>query len=543
MHGIRAFCAATLVASLLAQPSAQVTVSVDLGTRYQTIEGLGATGWTLRPWMENPDGSPFPQVVDMEANGFYDTLISQFGMTMLRIHIQGDIEVEPRVIDHPEVESQDFANIRGLAAAAERQNEPLRFSCTSWSPPAWMKVNESLGCGQGSAPPCNTTTCRIKDGMEPEVAGYFVRYIRLLKDSTGVDLFALGLQNEPAFTAAFPMCVMCPSVWRDVLKATGARFAQEGINTRIFGCEHMAHSFGVYEGAIRADEEAMGYMHAWAVHAYGDGVAADTTQFSHPPTDKPFWQTEVSGSGFGEYLRDWPKALLFGRHVLSYLRYSKASAYLWWALMKSVTSDPYTQNIKEFLMCNGKPSDKYYVFSHFCRFIRPGAQQILSSASDGNVRVVATYHDENECLSIVLINTGPATTVNLSGANLPATFEKMTSVRENPLQYSTVTSSEAVALPDSSIVTLVAGTYRGTGALDVDPGAPSLSRTYGTTAPASAVRMEILTLDGRRVGLLDPRRASDASLGRLPAGIYVRAFLDAHGRVVASSRLTVDGRK
>ncbi len=186
------------------------------------------------------------------------------------------------------------------------------------------------------------------------MADYFVRYVRLLKDSAGIDLYALGVQNEPAFQAAFQMCKMCPTVYRDVLKATGARFRQEGLGTRFFGCEHMAHSFGVYEGAIRADE--------------------------------------------------------------------------------------------------------------------------------------------------------------------------------------------TISLPESSIVTLVAGAYRGTGTLD-DSGvdAPLPARAYGPAGPANAVRMEILTLDGRRVGVFGARAVNRAPR-RLPAGMYVRAFLDAHGRVVSTSRLTVDGR-
>jgi O-glycosyl hydrolase len=129
MRGASGACTIALVASLLAHPSAQVTVSVDLGERYQTLEGFGATDWGTRPWKVY-DG-PFPVSVNMDSVGFFDSLVSELGLTMWRIHIEGTIEEAPRVIDRPETESQSFSGVRGLAAAAQRHNEPLRFACTS----------------------------------------------------------------------------------------------------------------------------------------------------------------------------------------------------------------------------------------------------------------------------------------------------------------------------------------------------------------------------------------------------------------------------
>ncbi len=72
-------------------------------------------------------------------------------------------------------------------------------------------------------------------------------------------------------------------------QTSGARFRHEGITTGLFGCEHMAHSFGQFEGAIRADNEAMGYSTAWAIHGYGDGIKTDTAVYQQSvPTDLPF---------------------------------------------------------------------------------------------------------------------------------------------------------------------------------------------------------------------------------------------------------------
>ncbi len=536
MHRVWKAGVVVLAAGLCAQLSAQVTVTLDRGTRYQTIEGFGATP-NMKAW---DVFTPFAQPVNLDSIPYFDSLVSEFGATMWRVYFDGRIEETPGETDHPEAFSQIYDNVRRLADAARRQNEPIRFIASSWSPPAWMKVGESLGCGSKDGPPCHETTCRLKDGMEPHVADYFVRYVRLLKDSAGIDLYALGVQNEPAFQAAFPMCKMCPTVYRDVLKATGARFRQEGLGTRFFGCEHMAHSFGVYEGAIRPDEEAMEYMHAWAVHGYGDGVSADTAIYQQSvPTDKPFWQTEISGKRFGWSMRDWPGAMVLGNNILAWVRDARASVWTYFDVYGESESNVLNLTVKD------QPTYKYYACSHLFRYIRPGAQQIGSSSSDSKVRVVATYHDENDCLTIVLINARGATNVTLSGDNLPATFEKITSTAHVKLQRSTVASNETISLPDTSIVTLVAGAYRGTGPVDDTQVGQQrmLLRVNGAAEASSAMRVEILRLDGRRVGVFESPAAGAAAFKRLPAGGYVRAVVDARGRVVSSSRLMlVDGR-
>ncbi len=543
MRGISMALAMTLVASLPMQPSAQVTVTLDRGERYQTIEGFGACGYSLKPWYEL-DG-PFPTKVDMEAIGFYDSIISELGVTLFRIHSRGDLEQTPGVIDNPGYLSYAYEYIRQLDAAAREQHEPLRFISTSWSPPAWMKVNGEVTCGAAGHPNCVTTDCRLKPDMAPHLADYFVRYVRLLKDSAGIDLHALSIQNEPAFREPHGSCVLCPAEYRDVLKVIGRRFRQEGLATHFFGAEHTSWGLGIFEPAIREDVEARQYMYAWAMHNYkaGEFTQSDTGAYTGPTdTDKPLWMTETGGPLAG--LRDWHGGMQQAVRLHFGMRTSRLAAWVWWSLMNVTDGDINTANQTHCLVVNGRPNDKYYVSSHYFRYIRPGARQIKSESSDtSKVKVVAFYHEEHDCMSIVLTNqSAAATTVTLSGANLPATFEMVTSTAETKLQCSTVSSSEAISLPDSSLVTLVAGTYRGTGPVRIDPVQPSLSRVYGTMQAAGAVRGAVLTLDGRRVKTLDMRSTNNTAVDRLPAGIYVRALMDANGRVVSAIRMTVTER-
>jgi len=527
-------------AAVFTQPFAQVTVSVNEGERYQTIEGFGACGMDLQAWKER--SGPFLVDVNLDSVGFYDTVISRLGATMLRIYFDGRLEQTPGVIDHPEILSSTYRNVRKFKAAAERQDEPLRFITTSWSPPGWTKVIGTVPCGHAAAPNCLTDECRLKDGMEPAVADFLVRYVQLLKDSADIVPYALSPQNESAFREPYASCVYCPIGYANLIKAVGGRFRQEGMQMRLYGAEHAAWAFPYFERAVRADAEALGYMHAWALHGYVDDIEPDTGSYNgSTPTDKPLWMTETSGSHYGATLRDWSGAMVAGKVMLTYLRDAKATVWCWWTLHKSTTEPIETTDATYWIMINGQFTDRAYVTSHFSRYIRPGARQIRSTVTGADsLRAVAFYHDVNECMSIVFLNRGPAVTISggIQGSGIPATFERITSTSSVKLDRSTVAGNEDIALPAQSITTLVAGAYRGTGAVKAIERPVAQAQRVNT--PASAARVEILTLDGRRVDMVDAR--SSRSLERLPAGIYVRAFVDAHGRVVSSSRLTVSGR-
>lgn len=514
--------------------SAQVSVSVDRSARYQTVEGFGAAV-AIQPWNEKV--GPFYQQIDLDEVGFYDTLVSELGVTAMRVYFDGSLESAPGTIDNPGAMTDRYADMVKLKEAADRQNEPLRFITSCWSPPGYMKVYGQVPCHDEAAPNCLSHPCRLIDGMEDDLAGFFFRYVNHTKAQTGLDFYAFSIQNEPRFSEPYASCVYCQSTYPTVLNETASLFSQNGITTRFFGAEHMSHAFGYYENSIRANPAALSNMHAWAVHGYTDGVQTDTGAYSgSTPTDKPLWMTETSGSGYGETVRDWPRALTLANNILSYLRNGKMALWTWWTLQHVTDTDfsSYT-GAGGCLIVNGTGTDKYYASSHFYRYVRPGARQIGSTSSNSSVKVVAFYHEANDCMSIVLLNSGGATSVSgITGGNVPAQFEMVTSTADAKLQRSTVSSGSSIALPASSITTLVAGTYRGSGTHVIQEPA---HRRAVDRVPRGALRSRrVFSLDGRQV-LAGSRTTGPA---RLPRGTYIRAGADTQGRVVATEKLLVE---
>jgi len=509
---------------------AQVEVSVDKGVRYQTIEGFGASvtdRYNITPWKVQQ--GPFQVAVDLDSVGFYDSIITELGATAIRSNIHPGFSPAPGQYGVNDNIRTIIYDLRKLREAARRHREPLVFIGTPWSPPAWMKVNGATSC-----PGISSSQCRLKDGYEDSLGNYLVKYVQTMTDS-GLPYYAVSVQNEPLFAQPFNSCVYDALNYRRTLVAAGRAFDRAGLPQKFFGSEHMSHAFpSQFERAIRADAEALGYIDAWAVHGYTDGVAADTGSFTgDTESDKPLWMTETSGHGYGDTWADWDKAMKAAKSILSYLRDGKMSLWTWWCLQAPEdTENAYAYN----LHAGGRPTLKWHVSRHFFRFIRPGARQVSSTSSDGEVLVVATWHEEAECLAIVLANTGTSdktlSSITVSSGSTPATFERIQSTASEQSVASTVGSSDQITLPAQSVTTLVAGTYRGTDSLTAVDDRPGVSRTKrpatAVTAPQRVYgidgrlisRSGIHGLRGRRVGsgnvyiVVDTRRGAVKACGQ-----------------------------
>lgn len=526
---------ALLAVLLCALPAISAEVSVDLSTRYQTIEGFGAF-MRIAPWREK--SGPFYADVDLDALHFYDSLISALGLTMIRVFPDAGFEADSGVF---QVTGSgefgmvgQFNNIRKLTAAAQRQQEPLTFIMSVLSPPAYMKPSGEVAGGIEASPNYNSTDCRLKDGYDDVFARYLVNYLNVQKDSTGVDMYALNIQNEPAFQEPYASCVYNASRFASVSRAVGEALEGAGIPTPLFGAEHMSWAFpNAYENYIRQDLETLRHFRAWAVHGYTDGNSADTGAYAGATaTDKPFWMTETSGSGYGattDGINDWPGAMTLARSIHNYLRDAKMSAWVYYTL-QSVSSNGDASNTYG-LIADGTWTDKAYVSHHFYRYIRPGARQVASSCDDGQVHVVAFYHEANDCHTLVFMNEASSsrTVTAINGAGLPSTWTLVVTNASEKLTTSTVTAGQNITLPAQSIATLVAGTYRGTG---------PVASIDEAGSPASISRLRVyrsrpawFTLSGR----LMSRGTTGGSMQSLAPGVYCRQTV--HGATPLSVEL------
>jgi len=389
------------------------------------------------------------------------------------------------------------------------------FMTSVLSPPGYMKVS---GINEGlieAAPNYNTTDCRLLDGY----ADFVVRYLRVARDSIGVETRAWSIQNEPAFQEPYASCVYNGTRYVSVLKATAAAVAGAGLTTGFFGGEHMSWSFpNPFESAVRGDAAALAAMHAWAVHGYTDGVHADTGSFGGSTvTDKPLWMSETSGASFGSSITDWAGAMTLARQIHGYLRAGRMSL---WNFLHIMVSGNAADAAGSALYSDGQMTAKAYASAHFYHYIRPGARQVASTSSDGNVAVVAFWHETNQCLSLILMNNsgGAIDVTAINGTGLPSQFEMVTSTDAAKNTRSTVSRTSTISLPAQSITTLVNGAYRSTLPVQVAPDRHANAAATPRVVAGTGKPVRTYACDGRRIqaGVVD--KASGVYLTRKADG-------------------------
>ncbi|MBD3240800.1 MAG: hypothetical protein GF331_09465 [Chitinivibrionales bacterium] len=509
---MRTVLCAILLTATLGGVGHSATISIDKSTRYQTIDGLGAGIHYFRPWKRKV--GPFYETVDLDAVGFYDTVVKDLGISLIRILEDGDFESDSGVYVTTDYMARQLTHTRKFLAAAQRQNEELVVITSVLSPPGYMKVSGQTVGGIEAAPNYFDTDCRLKDGYDDEYATFCTRYMQRSRDSLGVELYAFSIQNEPAFQEPYASCVFNAQRYAQTLKAVGQQVRAAGLTTRFFGAEHMSWAFpNVFENYIRQDPDALQYMYAWAVHGYTDGNSADTGSYSGPTTtDKGLWMSETSGSVYGDSVYDWSGALTLGNNMLSFLRGGRISAWNYLHIMENSGGGSMDIPGSACLYVDGQRTSKFYVAHHFYRYIRPGARQIASSTDDSELGVVAFWHEDNQCMSIVLLNKGAQRTVTGITGDLPAEFTVVTSDETAQLTTSTAAPGDPIVLPAASITTLVAGSYMGSGTAAARPrNATTVRRAVHTSGRASS----LFAIDGRRVPSgMNTRRASGVYLAQ-----------------------------
>ncbi|HLF35527.1 MAG TPA: hypothetical protein VI583_14885, partial [Cyclobacteriaceae bacterium] len=238
-----------------------------------------------------------------------------------------------------------------------------------------------------------------------DFAEYCAGYCETFKKETGVDLYAIGLQNEPEFVEPYNSCVYNPEQMREALRAVGAEFRKRGITTKIYLPEVLPQQHHVDEffNTINDDTETRNYADIFAIHNYdADGInvggagAREWEEFYrlansvHPA--KQLWMTETSG-----HANNWEGAMLLAANIYNALYYGNLNAWCWWAFADNKSSEVFG------ILIDGKPTGRYIASKHYYKYVRPGAVRIKATTGDPNLLALA-FRDsgENPWVSILI---------------------------------------------------------------------------------------------------------------------------------------------
>jgi glucosylceramidase len=293
----------------------------------------------------------------------------------------------------------DRAYILPMLREARKANPDLFLFSTPWSPPGWMKSNNSMLGGN------------MQRKHMSAYANYFVKFLQGY-EAEGVPIQAISVQNEVDTDqdGRMPACSWPQEYEADfVRQQLGPAFERAGVKTKIWIIDHNYNLWGRAMGELET-EGVRKYTNAIAWHGYVGKVEwINRVQNAYPDVEM-YW-TE-GGPDFTEpdYMTGCAK---WSATFTGVLRNCCRSITAWNLALDEVGKP----NIGPF-NCGGLVSihsqtkevaycGQYWAFAHYSKFIKRGAHRIDSQTNGGDILHAAFENPDGQHV-VVLTNAGPA---------------------------------------------------------------------------------------------------------------------------------------
>lgn len=358
--------------------SQQPVIEIDARQTYQSMEGFG---YTLT-------GGSAMLIHRMEAKAraallreLFGTAGNGIGVSFLRISI-GASDLDDRVFSYNDLpDGQTDPDLKRFSLAPDRThlipvlkeilaiNPAIKIMASPWSPPTWMKTNQSSKGGS------------LKPEYYAVYARYLVKYIQQMR-AEGIRIDALTIQNEPLNPDNNPSLKMLSDEQATFIKKhLGPAFKAAKINTRIWLYDHNADRPD-YPLSILNDADAKQYVDGSAFHLYGGPIEAlSKVHDAHP--DKHIYFTEQWMGAPGDLRGD------MGWHVKNLIIGASRNwsrTVLEWNLAADPNQQPHTiggcDKCLGALTIDGNAVTRnpaYYVVAVASKFVRPGSVRIASN--------------------------------------------------------------------------------------------------------------------------------------------------------------------
>ena len=376
------------------------TVTIDMTDEHQTFDGFGAAyTWYGERLLNSKD-----------PEGGLDALFSDAKLTVLRFKNEYGYHVEGKASNATAM-ARNYKEARDRAAA---YGERVYVLMCCWSPPAYLKSDNSISTGTG-------TLKKHDDGnyAYDEYAQWWVDSLKYYM-SRGIVIDYVSIQNEVDFAPAdYEGCLFGPKesegqasyakAFLAVYRALKAEFGEDA--PLMLGPETMScvpSTLLSYTGDIRKEEpDALAGV---AYHLYVGGTSNGDDNTVRPSS----YMTNFSGiSSYFDDVRRWETEFYIGHGIqtaelIHYaLSYADMTAYLYWSGVWD-DSTPNKFESYDLIEVNNagiwRPSANYYALRHYSQFIRPGYVRVGAKSTDGGIKATVFASPYKNKLAVVLVN-------------------------------------------------------------------------------------------------------------------------------------------
>lgn len=357
------------------------TVNIYWNDVHQHIDGFGAaiTPHVVQHMDHNPEMLDF--MFDTE-NGF--------GFSIARFQVLPDEESLGVMGNHMDQDGslhwdRDPYQVRAIKRAQEYGATLL---ATPWSPPSWMKDNNSLYYGG-----------HLLEEYYDDYAKYLTEYVKGYKEQHGIDISVLSVQNEPNANPHWASCIWSGDQFHKFVEEyLYPEFKKAGLDTKIMLNDTANFRWPAEDFPYLEDPEAREMVDLISGHSYWNLYERFTRG---KELLKPLWQTETSDVDTAdnptmEYGISWATEV----HVL--MTVPEVNAFLFWYMMHRYAN---SEALVTCLCADGVQINKRaWCFANYSRFIRPGYWRVGADESPCADTFITAYKDEEsgKCVAVCI---------------------------------------------------------------------------------------------------------------------------------------------
>ena len=396
--------------------SPSATITVNAGTTFQTIDGFGGA---------MTDSAASLILGSSNRNAIMDTLFGTDatggGMTIVRspmgssdlmadpndLHSYEDTQGNFSVTGHP----SDNRQITALQQAKQLAGGNFKLLGTPWTAPGWMKYG-------GSTLPssCGTQANEFNTAFVSQYAQYFTNYVNAYA-SLGLTPWMVSMQNEP-------------------------ENCQTTMPTTIFSSNDEVAFAAAIKGKLPDGVKVMGWDHNWNDENYVSTLVSnnsvdaigyhcyDGTNYDNQTQAVPTYFTECSGFTTGNANVATNLGWEVANNIMGPLRFGSRGS-LYWSLAMDPNGNPHYGGAAACGTCRGmitvnsdgsfSPSQDYYFWAQFSKFVAPGAVRVDSNNS-GNLSTIA-FHKGTTNVLVVLNSASAQANGGSPGSDAPSSAD------------------------------------------------------------------------------------------------------------------------
>jgi len=312
---------------------------------------------------------------------------------------EGDRELRTFSIEPDEQFKIPFIK-KAMAAAGGS----LDLFVSPWSPPAWMKDNNSMLQGG-----------KLKPEYYGSWADYFVKFIQAY-ETRGIPVWGLSVQNEPMAKQTWESCIYTAQEEAEFIRDhLGPALEKNGMSDKkLIAWDHNRDLLYQRASTYLSDPETAKYIWGIGFHWYeiwtGGRQYENVKRVAEAFPETKLLLTEACNYPFSwDTFDGWAWGEQYGENMIHDFN-NGAVAWTDWNILLDETGGPNHVGNFCFAPVHAKTEEgtlhymnSYYYIGHFSKFIRPGARRIASSSSRAQLLATA-FLNPGGSIAVVVMN-------------------------------------------------------------------------------------------------------------------------------------------